>query len=173
MEQLKLGQVLLDQSHRSSGLPTPTVHGSLATALSGGDRGAAAQFDDHLLAVMECPFVAQLLQGAGGLGQHAHTLAWRREEAGREVAASQQQGLGVLPWCGVALRLASCKSKHRAQLAQCWPPARTEGPQGRDRAVQGKAQSTITRPLQRGMCKDGRGDWSCPSPPGGQHLFQR
>lgn len=43
--------------------------------LAVGDSGAAAQFYDHLLAVVEGPLVSQLLQGAGSVGQHAHPLA--------------------------------------------------------------------------------------------------
>lgn len=44
--------------------------------LAVGDSRATTQFDDHLLAVMKCPLVPQLLQGAGCIGQHPHPLAW-------------------------------------------------------------------------------------------------
>lgn len=42
------------------------------------DSGAAAQLDDHLLAVVEGALVPQLLQRAGGVGQHPHPLAGGR-----------------------------------------------------------------------------------------------
>lgn len=83
--------------------------------LSRRDGGAAAQLDDHLLAVVQRPAVAQLVQRAGRLGQHPHTLARARQEAGREVAAGQQQCLGVFPWGGVAFRLTSCRGQSQGQ----------------------------------------------------------
>lgn len=46
-----------------------------AFSLAVGDSRAAAQLDDHLLAVVEGPLVSQLLQGAGRVRQHAHPLA--------------------------------------------------------------------------------------------------
>lgn len=83
--------------------------------LSRRDGGAAAQLDDHLLAVVQRPAVAQLVQRAGGLGQHPHALARARQEAGREVAAGKQQRLGVFPWGGVAFRLANCRGQSQGQ----------------------------------------------------------
>lgn len=36
--------------------------------LAVGDSGATPQFDYHLLTVMQCPLVSELLQGAGCVG---------------------------------------------------------------------------------------------------------
>lgn len=44
-------------------------------ALGGGDRGSTAQFDDHLLAVMESALVPQFFQCTSRIRQHAHSLA--------------------------------------------------------------------------------------------------
>ena len=82
-------------------LSAPPLQSSLAV----GDGGAAAQLDDHLLAVVEGPLVSQLLQGAGRVCQHAHPLAGSRQEGGWEVAARQHHGLRLLPlaWPRLAL----------------------------------------------------------------------
>lgn len=66
-------------------------------ALAVGDGGAAAQFYDHLLAVVQGPLVSQLLQGASSVGQHAHPLARSRKKGRRKVATRQHHGLRLLP----------------------------------------------------------------------------
>lgn len=73
-------------------VPPPSRPLSLAV----GDRGAAAQLDNHLLAVVKGPLVSQLLQGASGVGQHAHPLAGSRQEGGGKVAARQHHSLRLL-----------------------------------------------------------------------------
>lgn len=88
--------------------PTP---GPLDVSLAVGDGSAAAQLDDHLLAVMEGPLVSQLLQGAGCICQHAHPLARSREEGGGKVAARQHHGLCLLPLAWPCLALLCTKKK--------------------------------------------------------------
>lgn len=89
--------------------PSPVV--PPPTLLPRGDRGAAAQLDDHLLAVVQRAAVAQLLQRARRLRQHPHALPGGREEAGGQVAGGEQQGLGVFPRRGVALGFTSCRDR--------------------------------------------------------------
>lgn len=98
-----------------------SVHASLSAplALAVGDGGAAAQFDDHLLAVVEGPFVSQLLQGAGCISQHSHPLTRCRQEGGREVATCQHHRLGLLPLAGPRLALL-CTKKHETSSVKCW-----------------------------------------------------
>lgn len=76
--------------------PPLPPHPSCPFPLAVGDGGAAAQLDNHLLAVMEGPFVSQLLQGAGSVRKHAHPLARSRQEGGGKVAAGQHHGLCLL-----------------------------------------------------------------------------
>lgn len=73
----------------------PRLPPSLSLAV--GDGGAAAQLDDHLLAVVQGSLVSQLLQGAGRISQHAHPLAGSRQKGGRKVAARQHHSLRLLP----------------------------------------------------------------------------
>lgn len=61
-----------------------------------GDGGATAQFDDHLLTVVEGTFVSQLLQGASGVCQHSHPLARSRKKGGGKVATRQHHRLCLL-----------------------------------------------------------------------------
>lgn len=62
---------------------------SFAWSLSGGNRGPAAQFDDHLLAVVKSTFVPQLLKSACSICQHPHPLAWGRQERRRQIPTCQ------------------------------------------------------------------------------------
>lgn len=84
--------------HVSQPLPFPLP-------LAVGDCCAAAQFYNHLLAVVEGPLVSQLLQGAGSISQHAHPLARSRKEGRRKVAARQHHGLRLFPLAGPRLAL--------------------------------------------------------------------
>lgn len=80
-------------------------------SLAVGDGGAAAQLDDHLLAVVEGPLVSKLLQGAGRVRQHAHPLAGGRQKGGGKVAARQHHGLRLLPLAGPRLALLCTHTK--------------------------------------------------------------
>lgn len=93
--------------------PRRSVRPSVCLAV--GDRGAAAQLDDHLLAVVQGPLVAQLFQGARRVRQHAHPLAGRRQEGGREVAARQHHGLRLLPLARPRLALL-CERERKKQM---------------------------------------------------------
>jgi len=84
-------------------------------SLAVGDSSAAAQLDDHLLAVVEGPLVSQLLQGAGSVCQHAHPLAGGRQEGGGKVAARQHHSLRLLPLARPRLALL-CTQKHKETL---------------------------------------------------------
>lgn len=86
-------------------LSLPSLHLPVRVCLAVGDGGATAQLDDHLLTVVEGPFVSQLLQGASSVGQHPHPLAGGREEGGGEVATRQHHGLCLLAlaWPHLAL----------------------------------------------------------------------
>lgn len=92
-----------------SPFPSPSCPFSLAV----GDGGAAAQLDNHLLAVVEGPLVSQLLQGAGSVRQHAHPLAGSRQEGGGKVAARQHHGLCLLTLAWPHLALLCVQKKHR------------------------------------------------------------
>lgn len=83
----------------------------VVVSLAVGDGGAAAQLDDHLLAVVEGPLVSQLLQGAGCVRQHAHPLARSRQKGRGKVAACQHHGLCLLPLAWPRLALL-CAQKH-------------------------------------------------------------
>lgn len=85
--------------------PCMSLSPPLPFFLAVGDCGAAAQLDDHLLAVVEGPLVSQLLQGAGCVRQHAHPLARSRKKGGWKVAARQHHGLRLLPLAGPRLAL--------------------------------------------------------------------
>lgn len=97
-------------------LYTVSMHVSQAPpppfSLAVGDGGAAAQLDDHLLAVVEGPLVSELFQGAGCVGQHANPLARSRQKGGRKVAARQHHGLCLLPLAWPRLTLL-CRHKHK------------------------------------------------------------
>lgn len=91
------------------------VHACLSAPpppLAVGDGGAAAQFYDHLLAVVEGPLVSQLLQGAGSVGQHAHPLARSRKKGRRKVAARQHHSLRLLPLARPHLTLLCTRTTH-------------------------------------------------------------
>lgn len=62
---------------------------------------------------MEGPFVAQLLQGACRLGQHAPPLAWSQKQRRGEVGAGQLQGFCLFPGGGAALLLTSWEGRKR------------------------------------------------------------
>lgn len=70
-----------------SAVEAPARHTGPAGAadgdLAGGDGGPAAQAHEHLLAVVQQAAVAELLERARRLGQHAHALPRRRKKAGR------------------------------------------------------------------------------------------
>lgn len=92
------------------------VHACLSAPpppLAVGDSGAAAQFYDHLLAVVEGPLVSQLLQGAGSVGQHAHPLARSRKKGRRKVAARQHHSLRLLPLARPHLTLLCTHTTHK------------------------------------------------------------
>lgn len=63
--------------------------GPPARGLAGGDGGPAAQAHEHLLAVVQQAAIAELLERARRLSQHAHALPWSRQEAGGQVAGGQ------------------------------------------------------------------------------------
>lgn len=91
----------------------PCVSLSTHPPLAVGDSGAAAQFYDHLLAVVEGPLVSQLLQGAGSVGQHAHPLARSRKKGRRKVAARQHHSLRLLPLARPHLTLLCTHTTHK------------------------------------------------------------
>lgn len=91
----------------------PCVSLSTPPPLAVGDSGAAAQFYDHLLAVVEGPLVSQLLQGAGSVGQHAHPLARSRKKGRRKVAARQHHSLRLLPLARPHLTLLCTHTTHK------------------------------------------------------------
>lgn len=101
--------------------------------LAGGDGGPAAQAQEHLLAVVQQPAVAELLERARRLGQHAHALPGRRQEAGRQVAGRQQQGLGALPprrpWLQLRRRACAHAASGAARPGRV-PPAFSSGARG-------------------------------------------
>lgn len=86
--------------------------------LAGGHGGPAAQAHEHLLAVVQQPAVAELLERARRLGQHAHALPRRRQEAGRQVAGGEQQGLGLLPPRGPRFQLRRRRGRRACARAQ-------------------------------------------------------
>lgn len=107
--------------------PSPSCPFSLAV----GDSGAAAQLDNHLLAVMEGPLVSQFLQGASSIREHAHPLAGSRQEGGGKVAARQHHSLRLLTlaWPHLALLCRQITQKFIVALkcgivihAQCHQP---------------------------------------------------
>lgn len=89
-------------------------------SLAVGDGGAAAQLDNHLLAVLESPLVSQFLQGASSVRQHAHPLARCRQEGGGKVAARQHHGLCLLTlaWSHLAL-LCRQKKTNKKNTEDC------------------------------------------------------
>lgn len=96
----------------------PCVSLSTHPPLAVGDSGAAAQFYDHLLAVVEGPLVSQLLQGAGSVGQHAHPLARSRKKGRRKVAARQHHSLRLLPLARPHLTLLCTHTTHKNKNSQ-------------------------------------------------------
>lgn len=54
--------------------------------LAGSDRSPTAQAQEHLLAVVQQPAIAKLLEHTLRLSQHSHALPRSRQEAGRQVA---------------------------------------------------------------------------------------
>lgn len=96
----------------------PCVSLSTHPPLAVGDSGAAAQFYDHLLAVVEGPLVSQLLQGAGSVGQHAHPLARSRKKGRRKVAACQHHSLRLLPLARPHLTLLCTHTTHKNKNSQ-------------------------------------------------------
>lgn len=93
----------------------PSSPPSSPFSLAVGDGGAAAQLDDHLLAVVEGPLVSQLFQGASRVRQHAHPLTGSRQEGGRKVAARQHHGLRLLPLAWPRLALLCTQKKKRKE----------------------------------------------------------
>lgn len=117
-----------------SAVEAPARHTGPAGAadrdLAGGDGGPAAQAHEHLLAVVQQAAIAELLERARRLSQHAHALPRRRQEAGRQVAGGQQQGLGVLPPRGprFQLRRRACAHHTGVRGGAASAPGRSSGP---------------------------------------------
>lgn len=77
----------------------------VCSRLGGCDGRPAAEFDDHLLAVVEGALVTQFLQRAGGVDQHAHPLARGGQEGGGQITARQHHGLCLLTLAWMSLTL--------------------------------------------------------------------
>lgn len=94
--------------------------------LARGNCSPTTQAHEHLLAIVQKPVITQLLKRASRLGQHAHALPGRRQEAGWQVAGGQEQSFSMLPPRGPRLQLRCCACAQEAAsgagLAYCSTP---------------------------------------------------